>query len=351
VTVFSFYSRGEPALTYLFEALGRHMPMRHFWPADWIDVARLLLGQARLDPNRPTPLLLDWKKLAAHGARIAGQAAPGDTAIFTTPSHAALLPFFAHQRKVYYLLDDYRTYGRDWLAEDELLLKSCDHVIAVSSALGELLETRVPGVTSRLTILPNAVPASWIPSTCPSGPAPIPGLRKAAPIVGVIGSISSRLRLGWLCEAVDRTPTLNWLFVGGVEEAELLEEDRASLKKLETHSRCYFTGPKRYEELLAYARGLDVALMPYSERSTNPFGSAMRLFFHLPFGQPIIATYGCKMIENFTPLVAMAGSPDELVDHLNHSTLDDGLREARWRESLRHTWTGRAEILRCLLGG
>ena len=271
------------------------------------------------------------------------------TRAFSTWVDYNVLPAFARQKKVYYLLDDYRTYNRNWQAEEEALLKSCDHVVAVSPALAELLETRVQGVASRLTVSPNAVPASWIPSSCPSGPAAIPGFQKGAPLIGVIGSISSRLRLGWLCEAVDRTPSFNWLFVGGVEKGELLDEDKPFLEKLERHSRCYFMGELRYEALLPYARGLDVALMPYSERSTNPFGSAMRLFFHLPFGQPIIATKGCKMVEGFIPLVAMAGSPDELVARLNASTLEDGLREARWRESFRHTWTARADALRPIL--
>ena len=349
MTIFTFYNRGNSALCYLFEALAAHAPMRNYWPAEWIDIARLMAGRALHDPNKPTPLMTDWKSLAAYGEQIARRAAPGDTVIFTRPDHAVLLPAFARQKKVYYLLDDYRTYNRNWQAEEEALLKSCDHVVAVSPALAELLETRVQGVASRLTVSPNAVPASWIPSSCPSGPAAIPGFQKGAPLIGVLGSISSRLRLGWLCEAVDRTPSFNWLFVGGVEKGELLDEDKPFLEKLERHSRCYFMGELRYEALLPYARGLDVALMPYSERSTNPFGSAMRLFFHLPFGQPIITTKGCKMVEGFIPLVAMAGSPDELVARLNASTLEDGLREARWRESFRHTWTARADALRPIL--
>jgi glycosyltransferase involved in cell wall biosynthesis len=348
VTIYTFYSRGNPALSYLYEALAAYAPMRNFWPAEWIDVARLAVGRARLDPNHPTPLL-EWKSLVEHGARIARDVKVGDTVIFNLPSHAVLLPAFEKARKVYYLVDDYRAYTRDWQAEDELLLKACDHVIAVSPALGGLLEERVPGIGKKLTISPNAVPDSWVPSVCPTGPAAIHGFSKAGPIVGIIGSISSRLRLDWLVEAVEQTPQLSWLFVGDVEKGELLDRDKTFLDRLDRHSRCYFTGPKRYEQLLPYARALDVALMPYSERSTNPFGSAMRLFMHLPFGQPIIATPGCKMVESFVPLVKMADGPRRLADLLNASILDDGLREARWQEAQRNTWKVRAAALRDVL--
>jgi len=352
VTVFTFYQRGNPALCYLFEALARHVPMRHFWSAEWVDVLRLAIGRAQKDPNRPTPLPINWKSLAAYGEEIGRQVQAGDTVIFTRPDQAVLLPFFQTARKIFYVLDDYRTYGRDWTAEDLALLKACDHVIAVSPALGQLLETRMPGVSVRLTISANAVPASWIPPTCPAHPAPIPGFKKGGPLVGVIGSISSRLRLDWLAEAVDHTPALNWLFVGGIEKDELREEDRAHFEKLDRHPRCYFTGPKPYEELFTYCRGLDVALLPYSERSTNPYGSAMRLFMHLPFGQPIIATPGCRMVEDFVPLVSMAESASHLAKLLNEAArmgAEDPLRQARWQASFQHTWDVRAEVLRNLV--
>jgi hypothetical protein len=90
-------------------------------------------------------------------------------------------------------------------------------------------------------------------------------------------------------------------------------------------------------------------VVPYSELSLNPLASPRRLFLHLPFGAPILATPGCAQLEEFEPLVVACASPDAFVralERLRARNFDDGLREARWREATSHTWTKRAHDLR-----
>jgi glycosyltransferase involved in cell wall biosynthesis len=154
--------------------------------------------------------------------------------------------------------------------------------------------------------------------------------------------------LEWLAYAANRTPNYDWLFVGDVETSELLDADRPHLDRLRELPNCIFAGAKPYKQLQNYACRLDVALLPYSDRSVNPSACPMRLYVHLAYGQPILATPGCDMLEEMAPLVAMCASPDDLVQRLRdfeQAGFDDGLWERRWREAASNTWTLRAEQL------
>lgn len=345
-SVLAVFTPREPAFRHLFAALGQRCPLTALWPVDGGDLLRWLGGthRQRRVPLRPLPFW-PWKGEAPSVLRpwLRRLARRHGTVIFTRPDQAALLPWFPNARKVYYALDDYRFYGRDWNAEEITLLREAGVIVAVSERLGEVFCRSVPSVAERLLILPNAVPEGWIPA----GP-PLPRHRGDRPVVGIVGHVSSRLRLDWLAEAAARTPSLHWQFAGGVEEGELLPEDLPHLKALERLANCSFTGPKSYEELAAYARRLDVALLPYSARSVNPCASPMRLFLHLAFGQPLLATPGCDLLETFDPLVTMCRSADALVEALEalqKRNFDDGLIEQRRREGARHTWSRRAEAL------
>lgn len=353
--ILAFYPPPEPALRYLFEEIAALHPFTGIWLTDAADTLRWLTAGDSLGPvspgilpfwpwsgEAPLPLRPRLRRLAREHAVV----------VFTRPDQAALLPWFAATRKVYYAIDDYMTYRSDWGERELALLDAADVVAAVSPRLGEVLCGRLPGVGKKLIVSPNAVPADWIPGELP----PLRGATASRkPRIGIVGRISSRLRLGWLAEVAASTPSFEWQFVGDVEERELLDADRPHLAKLQSLENCVFVGPKPYTELRHYAQRVDVALLPYSERSVNPCASPMRLFIHLAFGTPILATPGCDMLERYDPLVKTCRGADELLSALRAleaGGLDDGLREARWREAHKHNWTVRAgTLLPAFLGG
>ena len=357
-TVSAFYLRGTPCLYHLFAELAGTYDLRLYWPADWEDCARWLIGASAYDPLRPRPLpvlpLGPMRDLSFHGPRLARKAVHDKAVIFTRPDHAALLPYFARQKKIYYAIDDYAQYRTDWLSGEKRLLAACDHVVAVSQALGKRLIERESSARARLSISPNAVPGAWIPEAPPQTSRDLPdGLRLQRPIAGVLGSISSRLRLDWLAEAVNAEPGLYWLFAGSVEQGELRDEHRPVLAWLEAHPRCRFLGRQSYEQLARLAACLDVAVLPYSEASVNPYGSSVRLYLHLPFAQPVVATPGCLAVEEYQPLVRMCRSAGEFVRvlrDLKERDFDDGLRRARWEAAQNHSWARRAEHFKTLIG-
>jgi glycosyltransferase involved in cell wall biosynthesis len=355
--VLAIFPRNQNSCRWLYEALDDIWPVRGASGMSAVDLAMLAIRREparRLKPHL-VPLMpwgRPWRRRlhAPMLRRIAGDAG---AVIFTRPDQAPLLPAFARLFKIYHAVDDYSAYSRSWGDQERALLAEADHVIAVSTALGRALGERHPIAPERLTILPNAVAAAGIPARCPDGPAPLPeGITLPRPIAGVVGRLSSRLRLDLLLELADGLPWLNWLFVGDVEREELVPAERPLLERLLRHPRCRFVGRRAFRDLPGFARAFDVAILPYSARSTNPLGSPMRFFLQLPFGTPMLATPGCLQVAEFAPLVrvcataaAMAGA----LEALRASNFDDGLRQQRWTAAGRNTWEARAVRLADLL--
>lgn len=235
------------------------------------------------------------------------------------------------------------------LEAERRLVADCRAVFAVSSGLADTLSERHGIPRDQITVLPNAVPADLIPHE-----APVPHVQTdSRPVAGVLGSLSSRLRLDWLREWVEATPWLQWRFVGGIEQSELAPGDRFHLRWLEQHPRCRFEGPRPYRELVQYATTLDVAVMPYSTRASNMLGSPSRLFAHLAAGHPILATPGCNQVGELAgSLVTTCDEPGALIaklEQLREQGFDDGLHRARWELAQHHTWAQRAELFRATI--
>jgi glycosyltransferase involved in cell wall biosynthesis len=349
------YARADPAMAWLFAALGDLVPTRCVSGEKFYDLARLVVSGQPFDPAAPLPMPLvpfgnPWRT-GLHGPLLRLAARDVRTMILTRPDQSPLVNVFPNARKIYYAVDDYATYRRDWLGEERRILAAADNVVAVSAKLGETLNARFQ--CKHLTISPNAIPAEWIPSACPDGPNSLPnGFSLPRPIAGVLGRVSSRLRLNWLSQAIDRTPWLHWLFVGDTEESELLDSDRPTLARLHRHPRCCFVGRRGYDAMAQFAAALDLAVLPYSDRSTNPLGSSMRLFLHLPYAAPIVATPGCLQLEEFPEILTMCGSADALereLSRLRTENFDDGRRKLRWQMAHANTWERRAQTIADLI--
>ena len=170
-------------------------------------------------------------------------------------------------------------------------------------------------------------------------------LRLPRPLAGILGRISRRLRLDWLLDVIEREGWLQWLFIGDIEWTEVSDEDRPRIERLRRHPRCTLLGARPFPALRDFAAALDVAVLPYSSRSTNPHGSAVRLFVHLPCAAPLLATPGCAQVGEFSPLVTVCHSAIDLaaaLAALRARRFDDGQRTVRWQTAHQHTWDARA---------
>jgi glycosyltransferase involved in cell wall biosynthesis len=346
--VWAVYASDDTGPSALFRELSRRVPLHSVLPSDGLP----FLSRWAPPPQPRTRLrVMPWgaplRRL--HTSILRRHTRNARAVIFTRPDQEVLLDAFPDTPRLYFAKDDYRHYFRNWDDQEERLLRAVHRIAAVSLPLAQLLAQRGGHPPSHARAIPNGVDADFIPGVCPAAPAAFPeGLQPRRPVAGILGRVSSRLRLDWLDQAIAQTPWLHWMFVGEVEDAELRPEDRPTLQRLLRHPRCTFTGWRSFEDLSRFAGSFDVGVMPYSEASLNPFASPRRLFLHLPFGAPVLATPGCAQLDEFSSLVDMCGSVGELVatlERLRAVGFDDGRREERWRAVQLHTWTHRAAEL------
>ena len=271
-----------------------------------------------------------------------------DLFIVFFPTHAPVLRAFPEAHVAYFPVDDYSHYGWPPVVteqyEQEILIRAAV-ICPVSHALKEELARRASFPDGRVLVSPNALPSAWIPSSAPVKPLPFPEVcgKLERPVAGFIGRLGNRVRWDWISQAVRRFPKLNWLFVGLIED--MSPENAAILASLRRLARCKFVGHQPYEHLPHFMASLNVAVLAYDDLGINPSSSPVRFFSHLPFYASIIATSGCRQLEEFSGLIDICRTPREFTDALQcriERGEPDSRRKARWQEARRHTWDARA---------
>lgn len=269
--------------------------------------------------------------------------------VYTFPVHRVYPRWLGRVPSFYYASDDYlEEYGfhaRKVAGWERGLASSVNHVFAVSEALADLLAERHRLPREKFTVVPNGLPEPWIPASPPGRPAsaPHPIPEHFRPLVGVLGGISKRLRLDWVLQAVKALRWSHWAFVGPTGEMDVA--NASVLQELQAHPRCCFAGGQPYERLAEFAAAFDVAVIPLNEEGLNPSCSPVRFFTQLPFGQPILATPGCRQLDDQSQVVIQCASADDLIAKLAalaNRGFDDGLKKERWLLSKSCTWAQRA---------
>jgi glycosyltransferase involved in cell wall biosynthesis len=204
----------------------------------------------------------------------------------------------------------------------------------------------------KITIIPNATRESNVPRSPRYEPAELPSDARdlPRPIAGVLGDLSENMDWELLVDTIQRTPRLNWLFVGPTDRTIADRRQRAARAQAMQMAR--FVGMKPYGELQAYARCLDVAVLPYRKNEPTYSGSSTRFYEHLAAGRPMVATRGFAELLEKEPLLTLVDTADEMaaaLEHLRLLNFRDGLEAERWEASKQATWEVRARALRATI--
>lgn len=274
--------------------------------------------------------------------------------VCTTPYFAAVAELWPGP-VVYWLTDLIAAYeGIDpeaHLRLDRRLCARAELVCPNSKRIAAYLREKAGCAGNKIVVLPNAnrarntLPA---PLLYPAGRAPgMPAGEE--PVAGVIGALGGNMDWEYLQRLLELTPWLRWVFVG---PADLRVEEPAQRRARDAvlqHRNSTVTGAKPYGELYRYARAFTVAVLPYRRREPTFSGSSTRFYEHLAACHPMLATPGVAELLEKEPLLRLAATPEEAGQALEEWRLadfDDGQREARWRASLRGTWTERGRAMR-----
>jgi glycosyltransferase involved in cell wall biosynthesis len=75
----------------------------------------------------------------------------------------------------------------------------------------------------------------------------------------------------------------------------------------------HWLGQRQYAELPAHVKGFDVCLMPFALNEATEYINPTKTLEYMAAGKPIVSTAIADVVHNFTPVVAVARSPEEFV--------------------------------------
>lgn len=237
-------------------------------------------------------------------------------------------------------------------AMDIRMCRAAHLVCPNTQRVAEYLVEEAGCAPEKILIVPNATRQDSLmesPSFCASElPEDVAGLPR--PIAGVIGNLAGNIDWKLLHDTVRCTPWLSWLFVGPTDmKIADAEQSRYRDELMATGDRVRFTGMRSYTTLKHYARGLDVALLPYRAIEPTVSGSPTRFYEHLAACRPMLGTSSTVELRRKEPLVRLVDSPEELTAELSilrERGFTDGYEAERWRVSQTETWTERASRVR-----
>ena len=232
-------------------------------------------------------------------------------------------------------------------AETRALCASADQVCTTSHPTQELLAEK--GWKSEL------VPFGFAADLAPvfdsaREPPEYRALRR--PLLGYTGGIDDRLDFELIMRLATRFEHGSLVFVGPVSP-RLSSDAREALA---SQRNIHLVGMRPRDQLPAYIRHLDLALMPYADSLWTRHQSPVKFWEYLYAGPPILATGSPELRRYAAPLLGYAESQDQALAMAESALADPSEgREMRRAFALANTWDDRAaqivDLVENLLSG
>jgi len=235
-----------------------------------------------------------------------------------------MLPFSAHvaaDRVIYDCMDELANFKNsppELLRLEQQLLDAADVVFTGGYSLYEAKRDRHPNVHA----FPSSVDVSHFAAARALGEDPADQAAIRHPRLGFYGVVDERMDIDLLASIADSRPEWSLVIVGPI-----VKIDPADLPR---RPNIHYLGGKKYEELPAYLRGWDVALMPFAINDATRFISPTKTPEYLAGGRPVVSTPITDVIRHYSQLpgVWIAGNEDEFVRFCQNAiTLRAGSKE------------------------
>lgn len=217
-------------------------------------------------------------------------------------------------------------------AERELAARA-DLVFATSRAL----EARFRRDNSATYFFSNVVDYEHFARACEPGPVPDELAAIPHPRLGFVGAISAYKVDLPLIEVVARArPNWNWILIGQIGEGQ----PGTSIERLKLPN-VHLLGPRDYERLPDYLRGLDVATIPACRNAYTAAMFPMKFFEYLAAELPVVVS-GAPALAEFSRAFASADTPAEFIERVEQ-ILDGARGDREYARNLarQHTWEWR----------
>ena len=142
------------------------------------------------------------------------------------------------------------------------------------------------------------------------------------PIIGFFGVIDERIDLELLAQAAATQPAWSWVLIGPI-----LKIEEGNLPRL---PNIHYLGKQDYQQLPAYLKAFDVALLPFARNEATRFISPTKTLEYMAAHKPIVSTSIQDVITLYGAVVRIADTPAELMTQVQ-AALDEGPAERAQR--------------------
>jgi glycosyltransferase involved in cell wall biosynthesis len=264
-------------------------------------------------------------------------------------------PYVRHLRPrhvIYYAYDAHRL-APGWTDDNERfeedLVARADLIIAFSQGmLDHMPETaRAAG-----RVLPTGVDAALF-RAAPDMPPPPDLACIPKPRIGYAGRINQKLDFALVRKIADLKPGWHWVFTGSVgASADGRFAADAGAESLWLQCRdlpnVHVLEQKPHDEVPRILQHMDVNVMCYRTSAEGWWSEIfpLKMLEYLAIGRPVVST-PVKSVVPFAANVAIASTPGQWIEAIEHALANDGVGTAESRRSvaLNNTWDQRIDCL------
>lgn len=243
-----------------------------------------------------------------------------------TPDVADLLGKFGEKERVYYCVDEFSAFpGYDVETIRGLEKRMCESSDLVITTSGRLYETKRPLNPETTIYVPHGVLYErFAQAASPDYPEADDIRHLPRPRVGFFGLLHEWWDLDLMAEIAKRKPEWSFVFVGQAD---------CDISRFQDVPNMHFVGRRAHEDLPAYCRSFDVAVIPHKlnelTRSMNP----IKLLEYLAAGLPVVSS-PLPEAAAYSPDVCCAQGVDEWVAALTAAIGDRNITSDRRRSRL-----------------
>ncbi|WP_432221938.1 glycosyltransferase [Flavobacterium sp. TMP13] len=128
------------------------------------------------------------------------------------------------------------------------------------------------------------------------------------PMVGYFGVIDERIDLSLLHEAAKLLPNISFVMIGPL--AKISEEE------LPKENNIHYLGMRSYNELPAYLKAFDVAMMPFALNEATKYISPTKTLEYMAAGKPIISTKITDVVRDYSSCVSLIDTPEDFAQSI-----------------------------------
>jgi glycosyltransferase involved in cell wall biosynthesis len=169
--------------------------------------------------------------------------------------------------------------------------------------------------------------------------------RIGSPRVGFIGTINERVDINLINYLAERHPHWSLVMIGNISDGRGFLSGEA-YRHSRGLSNVHYLGFRKYEDLPAYNKHLDVCLLPYRNIEVMNYAHPYKTYQHLAVGKPVVST-DIPDVRPLKDVVRIAKTYEEFSAMVEEALSDNGRQSIDRRVAVarQNTWEDRAQAI------